>query len=175
MGSKRTSYLILFALAITWCSLLLAPPLVAVLEGPSAEFSHLAYRFFSRICHQYDSRSLHIFGNPLAVCARCSAIYFGFLGGIFIAALRSNTEWRRIVLWLTLVLLPMLTDVVLDGIGVHASNSFTRISTGLIFGIGSGIVLAPLFADALHVIVSKTAFRSNVVKPSQEPEHAKAG
>jgi len=166
--------LILIVLAIAWCSLLFIPPLVAALEAPSTQLSWLAYRFFSRICHQYPSRSLHVFGHPLAVCARCSAIYFGFLAGLFVAAFRSSAEPKRITVWLTFVLLPMLIDVILDGIGVHASTMFTRISTGLIFGIGSGIILAPLFADAVDPIVSKLSFSGTHVQLFRKPEHAKA-
>ncbi len=175
MDSKRTSYLILIVLAIAWCSLLFIPPLVAALEAPSTQLSQLAYRFFSRICHQYPSRSLHVFGHPLAVCARCSAIYFGFLGGFFVASFRSGSEPKRITAWLTFVLLPMFIDVVLDGIGIHASNMFTRISTGLIFGIGSGIILAPVFTDAAGFVVSKLSFPDNHVRLFRKHEHAKAG
>ncbi len=173
MGLKRAPYFVLFTTVLIWCSLLFAPPLLSALEAPT--LSHVAYRFFSRICHQYDARSLHVLGYPLAVCARCSAIYFGFLGGMLVAALCPTRERRRFTLWLLLVLLPVLIDVVLDGTGVHASNVFTRISTGLIFGIGSGVALAPLFAEVLDLFLSKITLRSNFVKFSQERENAEAG
>ncbi len=175
MDSKRTSHLILIVLALAWCSLLFIPPLVVAFEAPSTQLSQLAYRFFSRICHQYPSRSLHAFGHPLAVCARCSAIYFGFLGGFFVAAFRSSGEPKRITAWLTFFLLPMFIDVILDGVGVHASSMFTRIFTGLIFGIGSGIILAPVFAEAVGLIVSKLSFRDNHVPLFGKHQHAKTG
>ncbi|MBI4457023.1 MAG: DUF2085 domain-containing protein [Acidobacteria bacterium] len=56
-----------------WCSAILLPTLI------SADALRL---FFAPICHQIPQRSLWLFGKPLAVCARCSGFYFGFLAAL---------------------------------------------------------------------------------------------
>lgn len=56
--------------AALWCGAILADPL-RDLPGVHA--------FFSLICHQNPDRSWSIFGEPLAVCIRCTSIYAGFL------------------------------------------------------------------------------------------------
>lgn len=33
----------------------------------------------SRICHQHPDRCFYVFGQPLALCARCLGIYSGFV------------------------------------------------------------------------------------------------
>lgn len=58
-----------------WCLAIVATPIF-----------HLTpiYVFFSAICHQLPARSWHVHGEPLAVCIRCTAIYYGFLAGLLI-------------------------------------------------------------------------------------------
>jgi len=58
-----------------WCLAIVATPIF-----------HLTplYVFFSAICHQLPARSWHIHGELLAVCIRCTAIYYGFLAGLLI-------------------------------------------------------------------------------------------
>lgn len=161
---KRTSSLILLAAALVWCEFILLPPIVATLEAPSTEIPRLCYQFFSRICHQDDSRSVHIFGHQLAVCARCSSIYFGFFGGVLFATLLSLRETKRFSIWFRAILLPILIDVLLDSIGIHSSNFFTRITTGLIFGVGSGIFLTPIWVEALDLFLFHTSRHVNFDK-----------
>jgi uncharacterized membrane protein len=72
--------------AAVWCAAIVAAPLF-----------HLTfiYDFFSLICHQQPSRSWNLYGEPLAVCIRCSSIYFGFLAAL-IASLRPDARLFRI-------------------------------------------------------------------------------
>src|SRR5690242_14530294 len=65
-----------------WCLLIIAAPLLRL---PAIYF------FFSRICHQDPLRSWHLFGEPLAVCIRCTSIYCGFFLGALLSLPASAT------------------------------------------------------------------------------------
>ena len=76
-----------------WCLAIVAAPLF-----------HLTpiYVFFSAICHQLPARSWHIHGEPLAVCIRCTAIYYGFLAGLLTLS-KPRARWFRIAVVITAV------------------------------------------------------------------------
>jgi len=82
----------LLAGSTLWCLAIVAAPLF-----------HLPwiYDFFSRICHQDPSRSWHVAGEPLAVCIRCTSIYFAFAAALWIG-LKTSVRWLRISLALML-------------------------------------------------------------------------
>ena len=145
---RSVSYNILLAATFVWCAALFVPPLLASLSSLSS--AQAFYDLFSRICHQFDSRSIHIFGYKLAVCARCFGIYLGFFAGVLCsrvwAAGRSINAIKR---W-TFALLPMLLDVALDSLGVHSSGMFTRLSTGVFFGVNAALILAPIIVQELE-------------------------
>lgn len=114
-----------------WCAAIVAAPILSVSTGSPA-----LYDFFRPICHQLDGRSFHIDGHSFAVCARCSSIYFGFLGGVVLFPLfgsvrRSTTPPR----WLLIAAgIPMLLDVTGALLGIHEASLLTRAVTGLVFG-----------------------------------------
>lgn len=106
-------------------------------------------------------------------------IYFGFLIGGAVAGL-----WQRNVqnfsLWFIVILLPMLLDVALDFVGLHQTTMMMRIVTGLVFGLGSGILLIPLLVEALQgqpqaVVASSDEQRRNTDRQQQSTgvSHAK--
>jgi len=105
----------------------------------------LVYSVFRPICHQIDERSLMLFGEPLAVCARCSGIYFAFLlGTLLYPAVRRIDNPVMPPRWLLLVaLLPMLADVIPGMIGIHDVSILTRVITGGIFGLVLPFVILP--------------------------------
>jgi len=59
--------------ATVWC--------LAIIAAPAYHLTPI-YVFFSAVCHQLPARSWHLHGEPLAVCIRCTAIYYGFLAGL---------------------------------------------------------------------------------------------
>lgn len=145
-------YRILLVCAFLWCAFLFLPPL---LSGPGNEIiSAQLYKSYSHICHQYDARSLHVFGDKLAVCSRCSAVYFGFLVGIVLFRLLPKRNIKPVP-YLLISLLPMLLDVMSDLSGLHASTFLTRIATGSFFGIVSSFVLTPVIIQALTELLHK--------------------
>lgn len=146
---RLPAYWILLGGLLVWCGLIVLGPLLAV-RFPSA--AALCYRFFSPVCHQDPVRSFFIFGRPLTVCIRCSAIYSAFCTGVLLLPwasqrLRSSTP----LLWLC-ALCPMLIDVFLDTFGLHSSGTVSRLLTGGIFGLLSAQIVAPLFIEALYEI-----------------------
>ena len=74
-----------------WCVAILAAPLWNLAP---------VYLFFSIICHQQPARSWIIAGEPLAVCIRCTAVYFGFFAGLLFHQ-APNIRWLKVALALT--------------------------------------------------------------------------
>ena len=115
------------------------------------------YRFFHPVCHQLADRSLHIFGEPLAVCARCSSIYGAFLvGTVLYPALRTIQAPRypsRGVLLAAAV--PIVVDVISGMIGFHAVSSATRLLSGATFGLVAPFFVIPAAIEALQQIYTR--------------------
>ena len=119
--------------ATAWCALLVVAPLFSLAP---------VYAFFSLICHQSPDRSWILFGHPMPVCIRCSAIYFGFL---FALALKPQPRalWLRIAVGLTLgevlfeltvvdsVLARSITGILLGA----AAAPFVRVGVAEMFGV----------------------------------------
>lgn len=145
MAGSIAYYAILVGVLL-WCAAVVTVPLAASAQLPSAR---IGYSFFSQICHQEDSRSLHLAGFPLAVCARCSAIYFGFLAGVLLyPALSRKMQFPARWAW-SIAIIPMLLDVGADLLGVHPVTLQTRLASGTIFGIAAALILTPLLVGAL--------------------------
>jgi uncharacterized membrane protein len=150
----NTPYRLLIVFVVLWCIPILLPPVLNAVGAGS--LSPALYQFFSRICHQDENRSIHLLGYPLGVCARCSAIYFGFfIGTIATGFWRFNRKNFRMLF--ILILLPRALDVLLDALGMHQTTMLTRIITGLIFGIGSGMLLTPLLVEGIMTLRSQLA------------------
>lgn len=152
-------FLLVFIVAL-WCVLLFIPPLIAHVESPSSDISQHLYKSFSPICHQYESRSLHLFDHKLAVCARCTGIYIGFFIGILLLLLiRIGLNYSTITLWIV-ALVPMLFDVILDGLQIHRATLLTRFVTGSFFGTVAAFILAPLIIKTIKEIF----FRNKIMQ-----------
>jgi uncharacterized membrane protein len=82
---RNKAYAALLAGSTLWNLSILAAPLFAL---------PVVYQFFSIICHQDPARSLHVLGEPLAVCTRCTGIYFGFAASLWLG-LHMNARWLR--------------------------------------------------------------------------------
>lgn len=83
-------------------------------------------------CHQDPARSMWWHGAPLALCARCTGIYPGFLVG----SLFAWTRQPRIVLAITLVLTGIADRAVFMATGCDSSNS-VRLLLGVSLGVGA--------------------------------------
>ena len=143
------AYRLLLSATMMWCLLLLAPPLLSFVEDSTHFYSQSVYHFFSPVCHQFDERSFHLFGMKLAVCSRCSGIYFGFFLGVLYYPFRARKQILRTSVMWAIGILPMLADVLLDISGLHESTLVTRLCTGLLFGIIASLILTPMFLEGV--------------------------
>jgi len=163
--NRHSGYFILVAGTLLWCASLFVPPLVAAfVSGSSARYF---YSVFSTVCHQYDSRSLHIFGYKLAVCARCSGIYMGFLAGVLSLPITSRKKIENSAPLLLVAALPMLLDVLLSTLGCYESNQLLRVFSGLFFGVLSAIVLAPMIEEGFSELIFRHPQSQGIVNEPQ--------
>jgi len=136
-------YSLLMLIAVMWLGVIFLPPWLAA-TGHS--FSAISlYRGLSGICHQIPERSFSWLGSPLAVCARCTGIYFGFVIGLMLYPFcrRVNDLTIPALVWLPVAALPMLVDVCGDYIGLFKNTFFSRTATGLLVGIVAAFFLLP--------------------------------
>jgi uncharacterized membrane protein len=149
----RRARLLLFVSIATWCALIVAPALLRSVDAASPVTSTL-YRAFSHVCHQNDARSLHVAGSPLAVCERCSAIYLGFLIGVGIGFSIGSPQPGRLLRWWMVAIVPMLTDVTLEVLGLSPGFTASRLGTGGLFGFVAAAILSPLAVAAIRELTA---------------------
>jgi uncharacterized membrane protein len=151
MRPVHYAYAIALAATVFWCVMLVAAPYLVHVGGPWMAAGEIIYRAFHQICHQIDSRCLHIFGLPMAACSRCSSIYVAFLAGLmfypFLRPLSSPGSPSRATLILAIA--PMLADVALATAGVHESGTVSRLLTGTLFGVMLPFVVMPVYLGAV--------------------------
>jgi len=114
--------------------------------GNGSDFpATVGYFFFSGVCHQLPERSFHLWGEPLAVCARCSGVYAGFLAGaLLFPVIRRRLKREFPPAWvLGAAILPAAADFGLARLGVHDSGNALRLITGLIPGMAVSFFILP--------------------------------
>lgn len=155
MHLSRVTYLGVAVSVTLWCTAIIAAPLFTAWAGAWQPAGEVLYRFFHQICHQFEGRSFHLSGEPLAVCARCSSIYFGFLVGVLAFPLvrrQMRLSSRKLLI---LAGLPMLLDVAGGMLGIHEVTILSRSLTGAFFGVLLPFVILPVLMDAvLEIAVS---------------------
>jgi uncharacterized membrane protein len=142
---------IIIAAAAFWILGFLSAPLFA-----GSGVSDFLYRFYSVVCHQFESRSLTIHDHSLAVCARCTGIYGGFLAGVIAVRCSRRLRNRRFapLALIAVSTIPMVTDVACELIGIMHSFASLRIITGAWFGAGLSLLLHRSLAETFHSLFS---------------------
>ncbi|MCQ6253820.1 DUF2085 domain-containing protein [Methanocaldococcus sp.] len=109
------------------------------------------YTIYSPICHQLPQRSFFIFGDKMAVCARCFGIYTGILLGIFIYPFIKNLNDFKVPnkIYLIIALTPMAIDGTTQLIGLRESFNELRFITGFIAGFVVIFYILPIFLKIL--------------------------
>lgn len=156
MRFARITYAVILSGTAGWCALILLAPVASSSAGFAA-FGGALYAFFSPLCHQIDARSFHLFGGPLAVCGRCSAIYFGFLSGTIVYPFAADLlhRGRRGRMFLAVAAAPMLLDVVLEAAGIHESSNVMRALTGAWFGVLLPFLIIPGAVEGVSQLSTK--------------------
>lgn len=149
MTQSRKIPLFVLVLSGLWCVGFVAAPVLRSLGAPLSSF---LYSLFGEVCHQFPDRSLHVAGEPFAVCIRCSAIYFSVFASLsvslFAARFRFDTcppAWILVV-----AVIPMFIDVVLNLTGIHASSVWTRAFSGAAAGLVIPFFLMPPLMEAIQ-------------------------
>ena len=89
----------------------------------------LLYAVFDPVCHQIAARSFHAWGEPLAVCHRCSGLYLGFALGIACWPFAPGAAARLLdrPRWIVAFAAPLALDAVL-----LSNVAASRFGTGLV-------------------------------------------
>ena len=143
-------YAIILILCLLWCSLFISVPFLADGSSLSRKASAMITLFFSPICHQAANRSFQIYGHPLAVCARCTGIYGGFLLGVilypFIRGWKNTAPPPN---WLLIAgLLPSGLEFILSRLRGGYPDPLLRSFTGSILGGAVSIFVVPAIFNA---------------------------
>jgi len=173
-GKKRFRVAVILWLAVTlfmlcWMGMIIYAP-VAVESGHHF-VAAVIYRAYSNVCHQIPERSFKIFGNALAVCARCTGIYAGLTAGFLIyplfRSLKSSESFPRVFLLLAPV--PTGIDFLLTFFGIWENTHLSRLVTGAILGIVCAFFIVPGLVD-LAQIEWKKVFKKEEKATSVETE-----
>lgn len=123
-------------------------PLWAAKTHPA--FAAQIYAACAKTCARVPTHTLLYGGIPMAICARCLALYASFcLGGLFFAGLRPF--FPKIRLGVTAVGIfcgPILLDVLTQSVGLRESTNALRILTGVLAGTALAFLVFPLLSDA---------------------------
>jgi len=152
MNLSKRIYTAFVLSAGLWCVAIVAAPVLYALGGAGGRtFAEALYLGFSRICHQLDGRSLHLFGAKFGVCVRCTSIYFSFFLGLLLYPFFRSLDSGSIpnVRWLLVAVFPMAADAALNDLGIHRSDELTRVVTGSVAGFIFALFILPLFLEAL--------------------------
>jgi uncharacterized membrane protein len=133
---NKTIFLVYILTAIGLTAWLGAIFWAPYLRSHASPWQGLVYAVFSPVCHQIPSRSFHILGQPLAVCARCLGIYSGFFIGVALYPfLRgfSRVAMPRTKIFI-LISLPIVMDTLGNFVRLWETPNQLRFVTGLLWG-----------------------------------------
>jgi uncharacterized membrane protein len=155
MVKQRIAHIGIILASMVACGAIVFPP-AWIHSGHGSDFpAAVVYFFFSGTCHQIPARSFHAWGAPLAVCARCTGVYAGFLAGTLAFPLvhrgpvhkginRGGSGGGFPPAWiLGACLLPAAADFALGHAGLHDSGNVLRLVTGLIPGAAVSFYIIP--------------------------------
>ena len=93
------------------------------------------------ICHRQPERTFKIRNHYFPVCSRCTGIYIGafsYYTFVYFVYVQYNII---MILAAVLMILPTFSDGLTQFFGFRESNNILRFLTGLIAGIGLGIII----------------------------------
>jgi uncharacterized membrane protein len=144
--AARLCFFVVVSGAAAFVLMILAAPWLATHGHPIAAYA--IYAGFKPACHQIPERSFHIFGAPLAVCARCTGIYAGaVLGLAAVPLLRGLGRPAPRRVWFALAAVPVTVDFALGWLGVIHNTALSRSLTGALFGAVTAFYLMPGFVE----------------------------
>ena len=147
MRWSSRGYVVLLILALAWTAGLFLAPLLHHIGNDAAAI--LGRVFYTPICHQDEARSFFLFGWPLSVCHRCSAIYVSFTAVVLLFPLirRARIFHSLALPGLAIFIVPMILDYVLDVFGVWNNSALSRGMSGMIAGAGLAVFVVPAWME----------------------------
>lgn len=93
------------------------------------------------ICHRLPERTFKINGYYFPICSRCTGIYIGAFS-YFIFTIFNYVQYNYLLVLIAFLLVfPTFLDGLTQFFGYRESNNNLRFITGLIAGIGLGIIV----------------------------------
>lgn len=100
-----------------------------------------AYKFpFYLFCHRIPERTFKINGYYFPVCARCTGIYISGLCFFLLVSMLSITYNINLISLSIILIIPMILDGITQLFGKRNSDNKVRFCTGLLAGVGLGIL-----------------------------------
>ncbi len=93
---------------------------------------------YAPICHQQTERSLSLLGETMAVCSRCSGLYFGAALAVLLVALMPRVLWWPNRVWFFAALLPTAIDAVFPWLGLPQLSLVPRHFVAWPAGLAAG-------------------------------------
>jgi uncharacterized membrane protein len=133
-------------------SLFLAPALRA--RGHDS-FARPIYAVNGLFCHQKDERSFKLFGEKMACCERCAAIYGSILiVGLLFVVLRDRVR-KPFAYEVGLLALPAIVDGGGQAAGLWESSAGSRVLSGAFLGVAICWFALPYFESGFGRIRSR--------------------
>ncbi len=147
MRWSSRGYAVLLTVSLAWTAGLFLAPLFHHLGNDTAAI--LGRVFYAPICHQDEARSFVLFGWPLSVCHRCSAIYLSFTAVVLLFPLirRARIFHSLALPGLAIFIVPMILDYVFDVLGVWNNSALSRGMSGMIAGAGLAVFIVPAWME----------------------------
>ena len=177
MSARHWINLSVSALAAAWCVTVTSPPLLEArgLWGEAA----VVRLAFDPVCHQIASRSIHLAGSPMAVCARCAGLYFGGLAGCLavcaLALLRTGAASPPGRWVLITAAAPSVVEWGLELAGLLEGASAPAAAARALTGLTLGFVVAFYLLPALEEMRGETVEHFRRLRPPMETTHAESG
>jgi uncharacterized membrane protein len=134
---KRDSAIVAACLAAIGTVILSASLLCtwAIAHGASMRW-RLAFRIF---CHGIPERCITIWGVPMPICARCTAIYIGLTVSLVVFLLLPRMSELAARVTLLIAVTPLAVDGLTQLARLRHSTNALRMATGLTAGIAFGL------------------------------------
>jgi uncharacterized membrane protein len=164
MNQKNLIYFLFLAPQLLWMLLIFATPYFACSGHEGA--AGVLYFIFRPTCHQLPERSLFVFGCVMPVCARCFAIYVGFLASTLIYPLFYPVDNMRMQdkRLLIAALIPIAVDGGLQLVSSYESTNLLRLITGFICGGAVAFYLLPAYNEIIRLFIQQT---DNIIPPKK--------
>jgi len=159
--SDRRARLALLLAALSALFLFAGTLLAPVLDERAPALGGWVRMAYTPVCHQLPARSLTVAGGLQAVCARCSGLYLGGVGGLTFGALWLARSGRRPrLVWLAVAVAPTFIDAVLPWVGLPGLPNVPRMLLGIFTGAVVASFLAVGIAELFRVKRNRTRSES---------------